>query len=1031
MTSELPCCDQCGAHLSSDDPAGLCARCLMRMAFDTVRGVPDAERQRQSPAMPFTDDDFGRYQLLRNIGEGGMGTVYLAEQREPFRRRVALKVVKAGMDTGQVLARFEQERQAMAIMEHANIARIFDAGATAKGRPYFVMEYIDGAPITQYCDRQRLRIVHRLDLFLAVCHAVQHAHQKGVIHRDIKPSNVIVKEQDGVSVPKVIDFGIAKATDQRSVENTLLTQFGQMVGTPEYASPEQADLTAGDVDERSDVYSLGVLFYELLIGTVPFDMPKLREAGLAEMLRILREEDAPSLSRRLAATGAAADEIAARRQTDASSLRRLIGGDLNRIAMKALQKERDRRYSTVTEFSADIERYIQHRPVLASLPTSLYRTRKFLRRHRTATVGVATGLLAITLSILANWFDRPHSLIKAALTNKDSVLVGGFVNRTGDPAFDDTLRQGLIFQLQQSPYLALISDAKIRATLKQMQKPGGSTLTGETAREVCERAGAKAVLTGSIARLGGRYVLNLLTEGCVTGEVIDKQQAVPNSKEQVLDSLSDMAAKFRQHAGESLGAVRDHNPLLKEGTSVSLEALKAYSLGYALSGINDKQAALHFRRALELDPEFASAWSMLAIIYSNLGEGAMARESAAKAYQFRQRVSGPEKFNIEYSYHRNVTGDLEKAWGAATIWRNTYPRDSMAFGLSGGYAANGTGRFKEGLEASVRALEIDPELLRAYGNRAEILLRMGRLDEAESAFSEATARGISMGFERGSWYQLGFVKNSPSIMEAALADSQTNVETDIIMTHVRALAAARDGRLEEANALSRKAAELAQESGWAERAAVVLAAPAVWSAFYGNPEAARSNAQLALKVFEGREATYAAGFAIGLGGQGSFAEASAEKLSKAYPEDTQVQATYIPTLRALAALAASHPQYAVEQLERNRPYEFAIPPLAFNHFYGNMYPIYVRGLAYLAMNRGQDAAAEFGRLLAHPGLYAGDPVESAARFQLARAWMVAGNEEDARRANRELLNLWRDASPTLPLLKEAKGAEAKFPRLLK
>ena len=300
-----------------------------------------------------------------------MGTVYLAEQREPIRRCVALKVVKLGMDTGQVLARFANERQALAMMDHPNIARIFDAGATPKGRPYFVMEYIEGVPITQYCDRKRMTIGQRLELFLAVCRAVQHAHQKGVIHRDLKPSNVLVTEQEGAPVPKVIDFGIAKATDQWAVENTLLTQFGQMVGTPEYASPEQAEVMTGDVDESSDVYSLGVLLYELLIGAVPFDAARMRQAGLAEMLRIIREEEAPSLSRKLTAMGAAAADIAARRQTDPASLRRLVDGDLNWITMKALEKVRERRYASVAELAADIQRYIEHRPVLASPPSRL------------------------------------------------------------------------------------------------------------------------------------------------------------------------------------------------------------------------------------------------------------------------------------------------------------------------------------------------------------------------------------------------------------------------------------------------------------------------------------------------------------------------------------------------------------------------------------------------------------------------------------------------------------------------------------
>ncbi|MEO8131691.1 MAG: serine/threonine-protein kinase, partial [Bryobacteraceae bacterium] len=329
--------------MRSGDPAGLCPNCLIQGAFDTSPGAEESGTETiREAAAAASDDDFGRYQILRALGEGGMGTVYLAEQLEPIRRRVALKVVKFGMDTAQVLARFNNERQALAMMDHPNIAQIFDAGATARGRPYFVMEYIEGTPITHYCDSTWMTTEERLELFLAVCRAVQHAHQKGVIHRDLKPSNVLVMEQDRAPIPKVIDFGIAKATDKWAVEKTLLTQFGQIVATAEYASPEQADTMTGEIDEASDVYSLGVLLYELLVGAVPFDTTTLRNAGLAEMLRIIREDEAPSLTRKLTSLGAEAADVAARRQTDPASLRRLVDGDLNSITLKALEKARER-----------------------------------------------------------------------------------------------------------------------------------------------------------------------------------------------------------------------------------------------------------------------------------------------------------------------------------------------------------------------------------------------------------------------------------------------------------------------------------------------------------------------------------------------------------------------------------------------------------------------------------------------------------------------------------------------------------------
>jgi hypothetical protein len=467
-----------------------------------------------------------------------MGTVYLAEQFEPIRRSVALKVVKLGMDSAQVLARFNNERQALAMMDQPNIAQIFDASATTKGRPYFVMEYIEGIPITQYCDHKRMTTKERLALFLAVCRAVQHAHQKGVIHRDLKPSNVLVTEQDGAPVPKVIDFGIAKATDKWAVENKLLTQFGQIVGTPEYASPEQADTMTGDIDEASDVHSLGVLLYELLIGAVPFDTATLRNAGLAEMLRIIREDEAPSLPRKLASMGAAASDIAARRGTDPVSLRRLVDGDLNSIAMKALEKARARRYTSVSNLAVDIQRHIEDRPVLASPPGRLYRTREFLRRHRLAAFGAAAGLAFIVLGGVTVWsVVRRDSPQRPALTDKSTIVLGDFANTTGDLAFDGTLRQFMAVELGRSPHLSLLSDARMNETLRLMVRPADAKLTPDVAGEICERTGSAAVLEGSITGLGSEYVLGLRARNCRTGDVLDEEQAPAAKKEDVFKAL--------------------------------------------------------------------------------------------------------------------------------------------------------------------------------------------------------------------------------------------------------------------------------------------------------------------------------------------------------------------------------------------------------------------------------------------------------------------------------------------------------------
>ncbi len=345
----------------------------------------------------------GRYKLMEKIAEGGMGAVYVAEQQEPVRRRVALKVIKPGMDTREVIARFEAERQALALMDHPNIARVLDAGATESGRPFFVMELVRGIPITDYADQNRLAPRERLELFVQVCHAVQHAHQKGIIHRDIKPSNVLVTLHDGVPVPKAIDFGVAKAINQRLTERTVYTQFAQMVGTPLYVSPEQAEMSGLDVDTRSDIYSLGVLLYELLTGTTPFDKQRFMKAAYDQMLQIIREEEPPKPSTRVSRLGDSASGVAVHRNTEPKKLGQLLRGDLDWIVMKSLEKDRTRRYETANEFADDIQRYLADEPVTACPPSAAYRFRKFARRNRgiLVTMGAIGGVLLVATAFSA------------------------------------------------------------------------------------------------------------------------------------------------------------------------------------------------------------------------------------------------------------------------------------------------------------------------------------------------------------------------------------------------------------------------------------------------------------------------------------------------------------------------------------------------------------------------------------------------------------------------------------------------------
>ncbi len=459
----------------------------------------------------------GPYRLLQQIGEGGMGVVYMAEQEKPIRRKVALKIIKPGMDTGQVVARFEAERQALALMDHPNIARVLDAGTTDSGRPYFVMDLVRGIPITQFCDESKLSPRGRLDLFVPVCQAIQHAHQKGIIHRDVKPTNVMVTLHDGKPVPKIIDFGVAKATDQRLTERTLFTQYGAIIGTPEYMSPEQAELSGLDVDTRTDIFSLGVLLYELLTGTTPLERAKLREASYAEILRRIKEEEAPKPSTRISHSGDRLALIAATRRTEPARLTRLVRGELDWIVMKALEKDRARRYETVNSLASDIQRYLDGEPVEAGPPSASYKLQKFARKHRAAlaTVGafvvllVMASMVSMYLAIRATQAERTAKAERNramaaevdAVRQRDRAVTAEqkakaeAARATTEAAIarsvNDFLQQDLLGQAdvdnQARPGLKPDPDIKVRTLLDRAAGAIGGKFVGQPAVEVAIR----------------------------------------------------------------------------------------------------------------------------------------------------------------------------------------------------------------------------------------------------------------------------------------------------------------------------------------------------------------------------------------------------------------------------------------------------------------------------------------------------------------------------------------------------------------
>ena len=1029
----MPNCLQCGADSASDDPAGLCPRCLIQGAFDSSFADGAAAETIDTATGSAGDDDFGRYHIVQRLGEGGMGTVYLAEQREPIRRRVALKVVKLGMDTGQVLARFAKERQALALMDHPNIARIFDAGATPKGRPYFVMEYIDGVPITQYCDGKRMTISQRLEVFLTVCRAVEHAHQKGVIHRDLKPSNVLVTEQEGRPLAKVIDFGIAKATDQWAVENTLITQFGEMVGTPEYASPEQAAVMTADVDETSDVYSLGVLLYELLIGSVPFEAARMRQAGLAEMLRIIREEDASTLPRKLSTMGAAVTGVAEHRQTDPASLRRLVDGDLNWITMKALEKTRERRYRSVAELAADIERYKEDRPVLASPPSRSYRTSKFLRRHRLVLLGATAALALIVLSGLTVWSFlhraaplRPRS---PDLSRRDTIVLADFLNATGDSAFDGMLGQTLSGQLGNSPGLALLSDARIGHTLRLMDRPPDTKLTPAVASEVCERTGSTAVVDGSITNSGNEYVLNLRARNCRTGDVLDQEQASAVKKEDVVKTLSQMATRFQTRAAESLPDVEKEPSLPAEATTSSLEAWRSYSA--AMKAQQHRAQAAEtiplLKRAVEIDPQFAMAYAYLGRQYASLGETELGAQNIAKGYELRNRVSDQENYFITFNYNREVTRNLELARQTLESWVQAYPRDLVPHGFLAAFTTQGSGHYDKAADEGQKALELDPDYAIGYTNVTFAYIYLNRLADAEAVLRRASERKIETVDFSLCRYFIAFLKGDQAAMVREVTQRRAKLEAQGFFEQQEALTAAYQARLKEAARLSDRAVILSRQAGLRERAAQFEGARAVWSALFGLQEEGQRNAAAAMVLHRSRDADYGPAFALAILHQSAQSHKIVVDLEKRYPEDTSVQFSYLPALRALEALNQGDAAKALEMTQVAAPYDLAVPGTAFyvGSFFGAMYPVYVRGLAYSRLGQHREAAAEFQKILDHSSIVLNDPIGPMARLQLARALSASGDRAKSAAVYKDLLALWKDADPDLPVVQEARAEFAQ------